>query len=141
MSDIGLAGVSTTSLNKVGPSGETLPGSAFGGLDAFGGRGPQIGINELGERVKDIDLATVYRTLEILESLDLVEHQHQQHGSGIYYLKRQERSGHIVCNSCNKIEDIPIDIIDSVEKIIANEANFKLIDNHFVYTGLCKKCK
>ena len=93
------------------------------------------------KRVQDIDLATVYRTLEILESLDLVEHQHQQHGSGIYYLKRQERSGHIVCNSCNKIEDIPIDIIDSVEKIIANEANFKLIDNHFVYTGLCKKCK
>ena len=27
------------------------------------------------------------------------------------------------------------------QKIIANEANFKLIDNHFVYTGLCKKCK
>lgn len=29
------------------------------------------------KRVKDIDLATVYRTLEILESLELVEHSHQ----------------------------------------------------------------
>ena len=41
-------------------------------------------------RVQDIDLATVYRTLEILESLDLVEHSHQQHGSGIYYLKTKK---------------------------------------------------
>ncbi len=73
MSDIGLAGVSTTSLNKVGPSGETLPGSAFGGLDAFGGSGPQIGINELGERVKDIDFksmgAQMRRATGILEGL------------------------------------------------------------------------
>jgi hypothetical protein len=73
MSDIGLAGVSTTSLNKVGPSGETLPGSAFGGLDAFGGRGPQIGINELGERVKDIDFknmgAQMRRATSMLEGL------------------------------------------------------------------------
>ena len=52
MSDIGLAGVSTTSLNKVGPSGETLPGSAFGGLDAFGGSGPQVGINDVRRRAK-----------------------------------------------------------------------------------------
>ena len=62
MSDIGLAGVSTTSLNKVGPSGETLPGSAFGGLDAFGGSGPQVGINDLGERVKDIDFKSLPNT-------------------------------------------------------------------------------
>ena len=35
------------------------------------------------KKVKDIDLATVYRTLDILESLDIIEHSHQQHGSGI----------------------------------------------------------
>ena len=73
MSDIGLAGVSTTSLNKVGPSGETLPGSAFGGLDAFGGSGPQVGINDLGERVKDIDFKSMgvqmRRATAVLEGL------------------------------------------------------------------------
>tara|TARA_Y100001973_G_C5180592_1_gene324654 strand:+ start:851 stop:1261 length:411 start_codon:yes stop_codon:yes gene_type:complete len=93
------------------------------------------------KRVKDIDLATVYRTLEILESLELVEHSHQQHGSGIYYLKKQERSAHIVCKACNKIEDIPINIMNSVEEMIEKKSNFKLVNNHFVYTGLCNKCK
>ena len=48
------------------------------------------------KKVKDIDLATVYRTLEILESLDIIEHSHQQHGSGIYYLKQYEYFFHVI---------------------------------------------
>ena len=55
MSDIGLTGVSTTGLNKVGPSGEVLPGSAFPGLDAFGGIGPKVGINQAGENVRSLN--------------------------------------------------------------------------------------
>lgn len=57
MSDIGLTGVSTTSLNKVGPSGEVLPGSAFPGLDAFGGKGPKVGINQAGENIRSLDFS------------------------------------------------------------------------------------
>ena len=71
MSDIGLTGVSTTSLNKVGPNGEVLPGSAFPGLDAFGGIGPKVGINQAGENVRSLNFSdltgqvrTASRTLE-----------------------------------------------------------------------------
>ena len=63
MSDIGLTGISTTSLNKVGPNGETLAGSNFPGLDAFGGSGPQVGLNELGEQVKQVDVASAHNLL------------------------------------------------------------------------------
>ena len=35
---------------------------------------------------KNIDLATVYRTLELLESINLIEHSHQVHGSGLYFV-------------------------------------------------------
>jgi hypothetical protein len=57
MSEIGLTGVSTTSLNKVGPSGEILPGSAFPGLDAFGGSGPKVGTNAAGDEVRNLDFS------------------------------------------------------------------------------------
>ena len=49
---------------------------------------------------KNIDLATVYRTLELLESIDIVEHLHQAHGSGIYYLKSENDNNHIICDLC-----------------------------------------
>ncbi len=93
------------------------------------------------KKVKDIDLATVYRTLDILESLDIIEHSHQQHGSGIYYLKKYEQNTHIVCKICNAIEDISVKVMESVEKIIEKNSMYKLTDNHFVYTGICKNCK
>ena len=71
MSDIGLTGVSTTSINKVGPNGEVLPGSAFPGLDAFGGIGPKVGINQAGENIRSLNFSdltgqvrTASRTLE-----------------------------------------------------------------------------
>ena len=71
MSDIGLTGVSTTSLNKVGPNGEVLPGSAFPGLDAFGGIGPKVGINQAGQNIRSLNFSdltgqvrTASRTLE-----------------------------------------------------------------------------
>ena len=55
---------------------------------------------------KEIDLATIYRTFELLEELNIIEHSHQAHSSGIYYLKEAITSTHIACDNCNNIEDI-----------------------------------
>ena len=57
---------------------------------------------------KEIDLATIYRTFELLEDLNIIEHSHQAHSSGIYYLKEAITSTHIACDNCNNIEDISI---------------------------------
>ena len=42
MSDIGLTGLPTTGLNKVGGMGEIQSSNNFPGIDAFGGAGPKI---------------------------------------------------------------------------------------------------
>ena len=44
---------------------------------------------------KNIDLATVYRTLELLENINLIEHSHQVHGSGLYFVKDVHSNIHI----------------------------------------------
>ena len=72
MSDIGLTGVSTTALNKVGPSGEVLPGSAFPGLDAFGGIGPKVGINQAGENVRSLNFSDLTGQVRTASRTDLV---------------------------------------------------------------------
>jgi Fur family ferric uptake transcriptional regulator len=52
-------------------------------------------VDELYKKVikknADIDLATVYRTLELLGEIGLIAHLHQAHGSGIYFLKNNEK--------------------------------------------------
>ena len=89
---------------------------------------------------RNIDLATVYRTLELLENIDLIEHSHQAHGSGLYFLKEAYSNIHVVCEACDDIADLDQATSEKVNKLIKNNTDFNEITNHFVYTGLCKKC-
>ena len=90
---------------------------------------------------KNIDLATVYRTLELLESIDIVEHLHQAHGSGIYYLKSENDNNHIICDLCKSIFDLAKETKEKINKVLVKDSNFNVIIHHFIYSGVCKNCK
>ena len=89
----------------------------------------------------NIDLATIYRTFELLEELDIIEHSHQAHSSGIYYLKSQQTNTHIACKNCGKIDDISQKTINKVHELIVKDTGYQIEKNHFVYSGKCNICK
>ena len=90
---------------------------------------------------KNIDLATVYRTLELLENINLIEHSHQVHGSGLYFVKDVYSNIHIVCEACGEISDLDKQTSEKINRLIVNKSNFRELTNHFVYSGFCKNCK
>ena len=102
-------------------------------------------VDELYKKVTkkntDIDLATVYRTLELLGEIGLIAHLHQAHGSGIYFLKNNENTMHIICLDCNKIIDVSSKSYDKINDLLMNETQFELIRNNFIYSGVCGNCK
>jgi len=102
-------------------------------------------VDELYKKVTkkntDIDLATVYRTLELLGEIGLIAHLHQAHGSGIYFLKNNENTMHIICIDCNKIIDVSSKSYNKINDLLMNETQFKLIRNNFIYSGVCGNCK
>ena len=102
-------------------------------------------VDELYKKVtkknSDIDLATVYRTLELLGEIGLIAHLHQAHGSGIYFLKNNENTMHIICLDCNKIIDVSSKSYNKINDLLMNETQFKLIRNNFIYSGVCGNCK
>ena len=92
------------------------------------------------KRDKNIDLATVYRTLEVLEDIEIIEHSHQVHGSGIFYLKNEYSNFHIICEACEKIFDLKKSTSKKINDLLKEDSNFKDINNHFIYSGQCKNC-
>ncbi|MDA2969552.1 MAG: Fur family transcriptional regulator [Actinomycetota bacterium] len=88
-----------------------------------------------------IDLTTVYRTLDLLEELNLIEHSHRIHQSGIYFIKHTKHHVHLSCESCGEIVNINQKTQKQIEKLLLNESNFKNINSHFTYSGHCNKCK
>src|SRR4051812_18486473 len=61
---------------------------------------------ELVERVHDTapgaHLATIYRTMDVLERLGVVEHTHLGHGRAIYHLA-DDMHAHLVCEQCGAV--------------------------------------
>ena len=71
MSDIGLTGLPTTRLNKVGGMGEVQSSNNFPGIDAFGGAGPKIPqqqIDEVGNQIRNVDFSDLQDTMRNMGS-------------------------------------------------------------------------
>jgi Fe2+ or Zn2+ uptake regulation protein len=61
----------------------------------------------------EIHLSTVYRTLESLEELGVVDHVHLGHGSAVYHLAAN-RHQHLVCENCKKVIHLPHGVVDKL---------------------------
>ena len=87
-----------------------------------------------------VDLSTVYRTLEALESLGLVEHVHLGHGPGAYHVGPSADHHHLVCDACGRAFDVPLgDLRRAVERV-TTPLGFVPDSTHFAIVGRCAEC-
>lgn len=81
---------------------------------------------------KDLDKVTIYRILEVFESLGIVYKEQAEH-EALYYIAEKEHH-HIICEKCGHIECIPC------EHDFPKVKNFNNIKHHLTLSGLCNKC-
>ena len=79
-----------------------------------------------------VDLASVYRTLSILESLKIV-FKDRFDNKDLYYIA-DEQHHHIVCKKCGYMKCIPCNHL--YERI----SGFKQISHSLTITGICSNC-
>ena len=76
---------------------------------------------EVAEKVRQthpgINLSTVYRNLETLENVGLVQHTHLGHGGATYHAAAELTHLHLVCGKCGEVGDAPIDVAASAPTI------------------------
>jgi Fur family ferric uptake transcriptional regulator len=94
---------------------------------------------QLSEETDGVDVATVYRTLELLEDLGLVKHTHLGHGAPSYRPADDEHI-HLVCHSCGSVTDTAPVLIDALERQLLREHGFELDRAHFTVFGRCPRC-
>jgi Fur family ferric uptake transcriptional regulator len=95
------------------------------------------------EKSPEIGLATVYRTLELLTELKIVDKINFGDGVSRYDL-RQEGAAHfhhhLVCVECGAVDEIQEDLLDDVEAIVERDWNFKIKDHRLTFHGVCHRC-
>jgi Fur family transcriptional regulator, ferric uptake regulator len=85
------------------------------------------------------DLASVYRNLETLERLGLVQHVHLGHGAGRYVRAGRERE-YLVCERCGVQRPVPPEQLDEVRRAVREATGFAARFSHFPIVGLCSEC-
>jgi Fur family transcriptional regulator, ferric uptake regulator len=96
------------------------------------------------EKSPEIGLATVYRTLELLTELKVVDKINFGDGVSRYDL-RQEGAAHfhhhLVCIECGAVDEIQEDLLEDVEAVVERKWNFKIKDHRLTFHGICYRCQ
>ena len=95
---------------------------------------------EVQRTASSVNLSTVYRTLELLEELDLVSHTHLGHGAPIYHAAHERDHLHLVCGSCGKITEAAADSADTLVERLRGQFGFETDVPHFALFGRCADC-
>ncbi len=96
------------------------------------------------DKAPDIGLATVYRTLELLSELSIVDKINFGDGVSRYDLRKEgvdHFHHHLVCMECGSVEEIIEDLLGDVEKIVEDDWGFDVKDHRLTFHGICKQCQ
>jgi Fur family ferric uptake transcriptional regulator len=87
-----------------------------------------------------VNISTVYRTLELLEELGLVQHTHLGHGAPTYSVASDHDHVHLVCRDCGAVEEAPPEVVAPVVEELAATRGFQVDVGHFAVFGRCANC-
>lgn len=95
------------------------------------------------EKSPEIGLATVYRTLELLVELKVVDKINFGDGVARFDLRKEGAKHfhhHLVCMNCGAVEEIEEDLLEDVEKKVELDYHFQIMDHRLTFHGICRVC-
>ncbi len=95
------------------------------------------------ERYPDlkIGIATVYRTLSLLEDSDIVTSLSFGVQGKKYELGAKKHHDHMICTECGEIMEFVDDEIEKRQEKIAEAFGFLMKDHSMQIYGICKNCQ
>ena len=94
-------------------------------------------------REPGIDRATVYRTIELLKKLRLVDELDLMHLQGekhYYEVKTKREHVHLACFQCGRIEEFSSALFERLKAEISREAGFEIKVTRLEVGGACRAC-
>lgn len=92
----------------------------------------------------DLGIATVYRTLQLFEKLDIVYRLNFDDGRSRYELApgtESHQHHHLICMDCGKVIEVKLDLLEYLEESIEREEEFSIVDHNLEFYGYCRECK
>ncbi len=87
-----------------------------------------------------ISLATVYRTLELLQDMELVTPTNLGGSQTYFAMKDHGPHHHLVCQNCGSIEEFADVLLENLRDRLVQDYHFSAQINHMSIFGTCGHC-
>jgi len=88
-----------------------------------------------------IGIATIYRTLSLLEESSIVTSLSFGSQGKKYELGAKDHHDHMICTKCNNIIEFVDEEIEQRQHKICESFDFQMLDHSMQIYGICKKCQ
>jgi Fur family ferric uptake transcriptional regulator len=113
---------------------ETLAGMS-------GHRSAQDVFERAADRLPGLNLATVYRTLELLYQVGLVDVLTSGTDVQCYTFRDgHHRHAHLVCRRCGRMLEADLELVEHLRSEVERRSGFIIDDHHLALSGLCAEC-
>lgn len=95
----------------------------------------------------DIGLATIYRNIQLLSDMQLIDKLNLDDGYVRYEIadmddqETRHHHHHMICKECGKVLAFGEDLLDSLEEKIMKETGFLVCDHEVKFYGICRECR
>lgn len=91
-------------------------------------------------RYPRLGLVTVYRTVEKLEELGLIQRVHQPSGCHSYIATAPGHQYPLICQSCGHVQFISGEKLDWLMEGLGTECGYRVWDHWLQVFGICNEC-
>lgn len=97
------------------------------------------------QKYPEIGLATIYRALQVMVDLQVIDKLSFDDGFARYELNRQSDSRHhhhhAICIGCKTVFSLEEDLLDTLEQNLMERLGFQVTDHEVKLYGYCKACR
>jgi Fur family transcriptional regulator, ferric uptake regulator len=94
---------------------------------------------EVEARVPGVNMSTIYRNLDDLQSLGVVVHSHLGHGPATYQLASLAHA-HFICDNCGATVEGADELFQGLARTVKAKFGFSIDPHHFAILGRCAGC-
>lgn len=91
----------------------------------------------------EIGLATVYRTIQLLNELKLIDRLNLDDGYTRYEIgkfNKEHHHHHLICEQCGRVIEVEDDLMESIEIRFQEKYGFSVTDHKVKFYGVCNNC-
>ena len=93
------------------------------------------------EKQPRISLSTVYRTLQTLKKLGLVEELHFDEEHHHYEIKSSIEHHHLTCLGCGQVVEFQYPLARLIKRNVAETKDFEIVGTELHMSGYCSECQ